>query len=352
MKGKYDVRSAGREVRGLDFSCLPACLILLFLPVLARSATPVVTNEQTTVVLVVGAPGEPEFGSNFVQQARLWEATCEQAGARTIRIGLDESAKLSDYQLLKQTLAAETTNGTDALWLVMIGHGTFDGKLARFNLRGPDVSASDLAEWLMPFRRPLVVISTASASAPFLNKLSATNRVVITATRSGFEQNYTRFGGYLAEAVSTSQSDLDQDGQTSLLEAFLAASHRVAEFYKTEGRIATEHALIDDNGDGLGTPADWFRGVHAIKKPQAGASLDGVRAHQMFLVRSPAELALPPVVRSKRDGLELDIARLREAKSQRAEVEYYRELEKLLVELARLYETANGVVLPANGHNR
>ncbi len=304
------------------------------------------------MVIVVGAPGEPDFGSNFVHQAQLWDKTCQQAGARTIHIGLDESAGAPDSERLKQTLAAETTNGPDALWLVLIGHGTFDGKEARFNLRGPDVSATELAEWLKPFQRPLVVINTASASAPFLNKLSATNRVIVTATRSGHELNYARFGSYLADAISTLQSDLDQDGQTSLLEAFLAASHQVAEFYRTEGRIATEHALIDDNGDGLGTPADWFRGVHAIKKPQADASLDGVRAHQMFLVRSQVELSLPLVVRSKRDGLELAVARLREAKSQRTEDEYYRELENLLVELARLYEATNGAAPPANSPSR
>ena len=33
---------------------------------------------------------------------------------------------------------------SEALWLVLIGHGTFDGKTARFGLRGPDVTP---AEW-------------------------------------------------------------------------------------------------------------------------------------------------------------------------------------------------------------
>ena len=137
---------------------------------------------------------------------------------------------------------------------MVIGHGTFDGKEAKFNLRGPDLSAADLAEWLKPFRRPVAVINCASASSPFINKLSATNRVIIAATRSGYEQNYARFGEYISSAVADPQADLDKDGQTSLLEAFLMASRRVAEFYNTEGRLATEHALLDDNGDGLGTP--------------------------------------------------------------------------------------------------
>jgi len=226
------------------------------------------------------------------------------------------------------------------LWLVLIGHGTFDGKEAKFNLRGPDCSASELAGWLQPFHRPVAVVNTASASGPFINKLSAPGRVVITATRSGNENNYARFGQYLAEAITDPEADLDKDGQTSLLEAFLIASRRVGEFYQLEGRLATEHALLDDNGDGLGTPADWFRGIRAVKKAKDGAALDGVRAHQFHLIRNEAERNLPPAVRLKRDELELEIARLREAKNQMDEDGYYSSLEKLLLQMARLYERA------------
>jgi hypothetical protein len=323
--------AASRLVRALT-----ACFLVAISWVAPADASP--ATNAPAVLLVLGAPGEPEFGSNFVQQARLWEKTCERAGARLLRLGLDTSPPPNDYDRLQQALAAEPKDGAESLWLVLVGHGTYDGKEARFNLRGPDVPATDLADWLKPFRRPLVVINASSASAPFLNKLSATNRIIVTATRSGNEQNFARFGQYFAEALGDPQSDLDKDGQTSLLEAFLAASHQVAEFYKAQGRLATEHALLDDNGDGLGTPAEWFRGVRAVKRPEQGASLDGLRAHQTHLLLSPAEQALPPAVRAKRDALELAIAQLREAKSLRSEDDYYRQLEALLVELAVLTE--------------
>jgi len=221
---------------------------------------------------------------------------------------------------------------------VLIGHGTFDGKEGKFNLRGPDLSATELAGELKPFRRPLAVINCASSSGPFLHKLTATNRVIVVAARSGYEQNYARFGQYMAEAIANPQADLDKDGQTSLLEAFLMASRQVAEFYNTAGRLATEHALIEDNGDGLGTPAEWFRGIRSVKKPKEGASADGLRAHQMHLVRSDQERKLSSEVRARRDELELAIARLRDAKNQAKEDDYYEQLEKLLTELARLYE--------------
>lgn len=301
-------------------------------------ASPQTRTNVSTILLVLGAAGEEEFGSNFVRQARLWETACRQAGVKCTQIGLSTNPPVSDRDLLMEELAAAPTEGPTPLWLVLIGHGTFDGKEARFNLRGPDLTAADLAEWLQPFRRPVVVINTAPASAPFINRLSASNRVVVTATRSGHELNFTRFGQYLAQAIADPQGDLDHDGQTSLLEAFLSAAARVAEFYKTEGRIATEHALIDDNGDGLGTPADWFRGLRATKKPQQGA-LDGARAHQIHLVLSPAEQALPAEVRARRDALELQVTRLRETKSSLPEEDYYRKLESLLLELARLHQT-------------
>jgi len=253
-------------------------------------------------------------------------------------VGLDDPAPQTDLAVLQEELKAQSASGDTALWLVLIGHGTFDNKEARFNLRGPDFTATELAEWLRPFERPLVVINTASASAPFLAKLSATNRVVITATRSGHEQNFTRLGEHLAGTITDPASDLDKDGQTSLLEAFLAAAARVAEFYQTEGRLATEHALVDDNGDGLGTPADWFRGVRAVKKSQQAAAVDGARAQQISLVLSPDEQALPPEVRARRDAIELEVFRLRDTKASLAEDEYYRRLESLLLDLARLQE--------------
>lgn len=299
---------------------------------------PLTAQDRATLVIVIGVAGEEEFGTAFVQQAETWRKVSETAGAKLVQIGSTVANGVQDRDELKRALEAEAKEGTGELWLVLIGHGTFDGKEAKFNLRGPDLTSTELAEWLKPFRRPLAIIDTASASAPFLAKLAGPNRAVVSSTRSGHEQNYARFGKYFAEAVADAKSDLDKDGQVSLLEAFLSAAQRTGEFYKTEGRLATEHALLDDNGDGLGTPADWFRGVRATKQAKDGATLDGARAHQFHLVKSPAENALTPEVRAQRDALELKIARWREMKAKTEPARYYAELEKLLLELAAVYE--------------
>ena len=297
------------------------------------------TNDVPTVLLVVGAPGEDQYTGEFTAWTALWNKAATQASANLVIIGLDPPHSTNDLDLLRQTLASEPLKSPGDLWIVLIGHGTFDGREARFNLRGPDFSASDLAGWLKPFSRPLAVINCASASAPFIPALSAPNRVIVTATRSGHEQNYARFGRYFARSIADPEADLDKDGQTSLLEAFLAASHQVAEFYTVENRLATEHPLLDDNGDGLGTPGgDWFRGIHAVKKAAEGASLDGRRAHQFHLVRSALEQKLPSNVRAQRDKLELAISGLRDHKKEMDEDTYYRQLEELLIDLARIYD--------------
>jgi len=290
--------------------------------------------DTRSMVLVIGAPGEPEYAEQFTTSADLWKRAGTNGGFQISVIG--ESTNEDDRAALLNSLTNEAAQSGDDLWILFIGHGTFDGRAAKFNLRGPDISADEIAAALKPCKRPLAVIDCASASGPFINALSAPGRVIITATRSGYELNATRFGNYLARDVADPAADLDKDGQTSLLEAYLMASRRVAEFYQGEGRLATEHALLDDNGDGLGTPADWFRGIRAVKRAKDGAALDGQRAHQFYLVRSEQEQKIPPALRARRDELELQVAKLRDGKAKANEDDYYRQLEPLLLELAKI----------------
>jgi len=299
------------------------------------------TTDKPAVIVVVGAAGEEEYGSNFLKWSDLWVKAGAKGGADVTVIGTGPTNGPADLDLLKQALAAQAKESPNELWLVLLGHGTFDGKVAKFNMRGPDFTPDDLAGWLKPFKRPLAIIDCSSASAPFLPKLSAPGRVIITATRSGYEQNYARFGQYISEAIADPEADLDKDGETSLLEAFLMASRRVAEFYKGEGRLMTEHALIDDNGDGLGTPPDWFKGIRAVKKAQGGKDLDGIRAQQFVLVRSAQEMKLAPDVRARRDELELAVGKLRDEKTTLGDDEYYKQLEPLLTELAKISGPTN-----------
>ncbi len=295
------------------------------------------------LIVLSGVIGEETLRDDFIGSVGKWEETAKGGGARTTVISPVPEKKPGSTALetqldrLHRALGAQQHDGLTPLWLIMIGHGTFDGKDAKFNLEGPDLSASDLAASLREFTRPLVLIHCASASGAFLTALSATNRVVVTATRSGFEQNYVRFGRAMAAAISDLESDLDHDGQVSLLEAFLSAAYRVFDFYKSDGRMLTEHALLDDNGDGKGTPAEWYRGIRPVKKAVDGTSLDGLRAHQIHLVANARDRALTPEMRQKRDNLEWEVFRIREKKVELGENAYYGQLERLLLELGSVY---------------
>lgn len=289
------------------------------------------------VLVVVGASGTEEYGTAFKKAADQWQAAAGKGGAAFVSIGRDADEKVPDRDKLRTFLADTPRSGTAPLWIVLVGHGTDDGKEARFNLRGPDVTAKELAEWLAPVKRPVAVINCASASAAFINHLSGPDRVVVTATRSGSESNYARFGEHMAGAIGDPAADLDKDGQVSLLEAFLTAASRLREFYRTEARLATEHPLIDDTGDKLGSAAEWFQGVRATTRAKDGTAADGTRAHQWVLVPSDRERALSAEVRKRRDELELALAALRDQKDRLGEEEYYTRVETVMVELARLY---------------
>jgi hypothetical protein len=310
------------------------------------------TEDRPSVVTVVGASGAPEYAGQFRQSAERWQAAARKAGAESIAVGLSDQGQggVSDRERLKAILAETAKDVPEPLWIVLLGHGTYDGREAKFNLRGPDLTEVELGEWLAPYKRPVVIIDCTSASGPFINRLSGKNRVVVTATKSGNETNFARFGNYLAEAISDPHADLDKDGQVSLLEAFLTASNRVEEYYRTHSQLATEHALLDDNGDHQGTPANWFRGIRATQRAKDGAALDGTRAHQLHLIPSDREREIPAVTRRKRDQLELSIAALRDQKDKLGEAEYYGRLEKLMVELARLYREIGGAAPSGADH--
>ena len=291
------------------------------------------------LVIAVGAPGDDKYRATFGEAAEAWKTAGEEGGCEVTTIGLGETGS-GDHNALQEAVTASAGTAQTPLWIVLIGHGTHDGRDSKFNLRGEDITARDLAAWLEAVKRPVALINTTASSAPFIKVLSGENRVVITATKSGFEDSFARFGQFLAAAVNAPDGDIDGDGATSLLEAFLKTSEDVAEFYEKEGRIATEHALIDDNGDGLGTPASWFRGARAIKTAKDGSSPDGSRAHQFHLVPSEEERQIGVEIRATRDALESELFALRAKKDKMEEDTYFAELERLARALAELYRSS------------
>lgn len=285
------------------------------------------------LILVTGAPGAAEYAPRFEQQVQAWQKAGVQAGARVTLIGAGAEAATR----LEQALRSACGPAEGQLWLVLIGHGTYDGREARFNLPGPDLAPKQLAAWLQPLRRELVFVHGGAASAAFLEALAGPKRVLVSATKSADEIYYARFGEFFAPAIAGDPAaDLDQDRQVSVLEAFLHAGRQVTEFYAQEERIATEHALLDDNGDGIGTRQEAFAGLQLKTAPRASMH-EGLRAAQIALVLNAEETRLSEAQRAQRDALETRLADLRAQREPLGEARYYRELEALLRELAALY---------------
>lgn len=299
-------------------------------------------KRDLSVLVVVGAEGAKEYRERFTHEADLWRSACEKAHVPCETIGLkpeDKDKDKSDAALLQAYLTARGASKTSPLWLVLIGHGTFDGREAKFNLRGSDITAPQLADWLKPIKSPLAIIQTASASAPFLKALAGPNRVLISATKSADEVFYTRFGEFFAEAISgEKEADLDRDDQVSLLEAFLWSSKRVVRFFETEERLATEHALIEDNGDGVGSRLEGFAGIRHSDPQEEGKTPDGLLAHQWCLILNAVDASLTDDIRKQRAELEKKLEVLKAQRAKLGDAEYYLQLEALMLKIAKLYE--------------
>lgn len=300
-------------------------------------------DDRPAVLLLLGASGTEDYGKAFQQWAERWQkaATTSESEFQWIGPGGTPAASATTTTDRDQLRAALETacnrRTTQPLWLVYIGHGTFDLQTAALNLRGPDLAATELAELLKPASRPLVVAICASSSAPFINSLSAPGRVIISATKDGNQVQFSRFGDALSLAMGGLDADADRDGQTSLLEAWLFAARRTAEFYSTEGRLATEHALLDDNGDGRGVRAELFDGLKPAANIKSDQPVDGAAARKIWLIRSSEERLLNPDQQVTRDALEARLEALKLRRSELDEADYLQQLDEILLPLARLY---------------
>ncbi len=302
-------------------------LILVLL--ISASSAAQKTDPNKFAVIINGPGGEPAYAKQFTEWATdLNSVLSKRYGfdPKQIKLLSDKQATAEEVKRAFAALKAELADG-NVLYVFLIGHGSFDGKESKFNLVGPDLSASDYNQLLtsLPTRR-IVVFNMSSASGEFVKSLSAKGRIIVTATRNGQETNATRFAGFFINALNATDGDTDQDGHTSVLEAFVYATRLTEDFYKRAGRLATEHALIDDNGDGVGR-----------EKAEAG---EGLLARATYLdslnVEEAAASAATGRLLKERTRLEGEIEQLIARKANMPEAEYEAALERLFIELAKV----------------
>jgi len=206
---------------------------------------------------------------------------------------------------------------SDTVVIVLLGHGSFDGRQAAFSMPGPDLTPADFASLLGKLATQRVAfVNTSSSSGAFLPTVAGPGRVVVTATKTGGERNETRFPEFFVEAFGDESADRDRNGRVSIAEAFDYAKAKVAKAYEQEGHILTEHAALDEGAAGTGLAASLF-----LAAPQNALKVD---------TSDPAVRALV----DERDTIEREIAALKLMKPSMDEAKYDAQMEKLLTTLA------------------
>lgn len=290
--------------------------------------------ETRWAVIISGASG----GEKYAEQMRDWReglrsAMVDRYGFKpaNVRLLVDESVTAGEKgsaENVRKLFAEIKKTGTkdDFVLVVLLGHGTYDGDVAKFNLVGPDMSAKDWTDMLAGVQGRMAVVNTTEASFPFLESLTAKGRVVITATDSAAQKYATVFPDYFVKAIREASTDLDKNGRTSLFEVFTAASAAVKQHYEQKGQLATERAVLDDNGDGKGREA-------TAEGPDGGVARISYLDAESATESANPELA---ALAKRRRTLEMQAEEHKQLKGVMPDAEWNATFEKLMLELAQV----------------
>ncbi len=311
------------------------CRRLLISVLFIVSAGASTSAQQRFALIVSGASG----GSPYAERYDRWRGALVSSLRSDLHFQEEDLFVLAEIpgprvgrasqegiRQVTRTLARRLSDDATLL-VVLIGHGTFDGIDAKFNLVGPDLDAAEWRSLLEPLPGRLIFANTTSASFPFLEYLTGERRIVITATNSPEQRYETQFAAFFVEAFKTEASDFDKDGRVSIWEAFTRASSGVGRWYEQQGRVSTERPILDDTGDGVG-------------KVAGEPGLDGTLARRVFLDRSVEADQLSDQrlagLLDQRNILELEVEVLKAQGGQLARHSYEAEMEILLLKLARV----------------
>jgi hypothetical protein len=290
--------------------------------------------ETRWALIISGASG----GEKYAEQMAAWRTDLRTAlvdryqfKPEFVKMLVDEAATAGDrgsadnvrklFAEIRKTAAKD-----DFVLIVMLGHGTYDGNVAKFNLVGPDLTAKDWTDLLAGVQGRVALVNTTEASFPFLESLTAKGRVVITATDSAAQKYATVFPEYFVKAMKEASTDLDKNGRTSIFEVFAAASASVKQHYEQRGQLTTERALIDDNGDGKGREA-------AADGPDGGIARIAYLDSEVIAESANPEMA--GLIRRRR-ALEQQAEEHKQLKGVMPDAEWNSQFEKLMLELAQV----------------
>ena len=292
------LRRQRQSIAGLTSSLLALGIIIGYFCLSAVSGEDRSLPRGDRALIVVGLPGDDAHAALFRDTTLAWQRWLTgplQFPASGVRVlfGDQGDASLSAGAATRETVADEvaaiqrTLAPDGRLWVFFLGHANVSGQHAFLHLPGPDLRDDELATLFKGVAcREQVFWVTTAASGWFLAGLSARGRITITATTRDLELNETEFPQALADVSGRAPADLDQngDGKISVWEIFDRTSETVAARFDADKRAPTEHALLDDNGDKVGTERpDPAQANSAKEKFAKRESRDGELAKKTFL---------------------------------------------------------------------
>jgi hypothetical protein len=302
----------------------------LFVLIVSVSSVSSVGAQDTHVLVVVGVGGDEQHTAQFHKWAIAVVDAAKKGGVADGNITyLGERTELDAARMSGRStrdgvtkaigdIAARAQKG-DHVLIVLIGHGSFDGRTGAFNLPGPDLTAADydvLLDRLAAQR--IAFVNTAPSSGAFLEPLAGANRAIVTATKSGGERNETRFPEFFVASLADPAADRDRNGRVSIQEAFDFAKQKVTTSYEQGGHIITEHATLNDGSEGK----------------LAGTLYLSPMSERTAALAKNADPALKQLI-DEREALERKISELRLLRGTLPDEQYEPQLEKLLLELAQ-----------------
>jgi hypothetical protein len=291
---------------------------------LAVLALPGKAFADSSALILSSVPGDDEHAEKFLK----WAETTRMLLVDKFGFAKDHVITLSDEKTRKADIDQAfdqfrtQLKPADTFFLFFIGHGSYDTDY-KFNILGPDLTGVEYSQMLSTLKvGRIVIVNGTSCSGGSLDTMKGKNRVIITATKSGREANETLFYEHFLDALQNPAADEDKDQKISVWEAFKYATDSVDRFYKEQGRIATEHPQLSDNG---GEMVDT-----KVKDPPVLARVTDFQVDRPVVVSDPK---LQTLLNEKRE-IDQKIEALRISRDSMSPEEYDKQMEDLLVKLA------------------
>ncbi len=317
---------------------------ILMLFIILFAMLPNAGGAKTTILIIGGSGGIEDYQQKFTSWgARLKhvltvklghpeENVCWMAERSESIETPDRETSLFHIRSEFNELESKMTD-VDDLFVFLTGHGSSLRNEPKFQIPGPDLTAGELNRLVSRVNaRRTAVIDTSSSSAGFINILSVPGRIVCTAVKNVNERNAPEFMEFLLQGLEDGSADTNRDGRISILEACGQAASLTDAWYTGEGNLATEHALMDDNGDGRGT-----RLPIVLNESESDPGSDGHNAANCFLKEHSFSPDTPPELIKHYLSVLETIGAWKKQKNGMDGKDYYAQLEALLIEAAKAH---------------